>query len=314
MRTVAIWRSGELVGLAPFSEISLGPFRVFATAGAGYGFCGEPVIDVGDDESVESLLDVIAAEIAGGTAAFYLRRLRVGGPLMTALARRPDFAVQTMSPDEEHCVVRFDLMNDVEEYFASVRKKHKLDRRDRRLARDFESIVYRHEQDTDRALDGMRELMLRRFGHDLRIFRRPSDRALTYELAKVTCAAGTGRLSSLVLDGRRASVAMDLQIGSRVVAHAVAADHSLRQYSIGHIETFENLRTAHSRGVDEVDLGDGGFAYKRQWANETRRFRTVAIMSSDLPGRIAHHLRRATVRLHRSSGSNSDGGLGPHVV
>ena len=309
---VTVWSADELVGLAPFSVIRLGPFHLYSTAGAGFGSFGAPLLGASPEPVARVLADHLGELVSKGTAAVYLRRLPENSALQRALSRRGDVRCLPMGAAEVNSVVRFDQVSDPEEYFARVARKHAVPRRIRRLAERFGHIEYLvDDQELDLALDTMRDMLRRRFSTDLRIFSSTSNRALTRELVHTLSADGHARVSCLVADGKRITVTIDLNIGTRVFWYAVAHEPDLAEYSLGHVELYKFLRNAHSTGVNEVDLGSADFAYKRRWATTESRYRTVAITAPGLRGWTANNLRRAVIKLHRTDvlGHHSKGGL-----
>ena len=301
VHAVTVWCADELVGLAPFSVIRLGPFDLYSTAGAGFGYFGEPLLGENPEPVARAIAEHVSELVSKGTAAVYLRRLPEASALQDTLSRRGDITCLPMGAAEVNCVVRFDQMPDPEQYFARVARKHAVPRRFRRLAERFEHVEYLvDDHELDLALDTMRDMLRRRFNTDLRIFSTASNRALTRDLVHALSAAGHARVSCLIADGQRVTVTIDLNVGTKVFSYAVAYEPDLAEYSLGHLELYKSLRNAHSTGVNEVDLGSADFAYKRRWATTESHYRTVAITAPGLKGRVANNLRRATTKLHRA--------------
>jgi CelD/BcsL family acetyltransferase involved in cellulose biosynthesis len=311
---VTVWRGDELVGMAPFSLIRLGGFRLLSTAGAGYGYIGEPLLGADPQLVAQAVADHLSRLVSSGAAAVYLRRLRDDGTMVKVLTRRPDLRCQWMGPAETSCVVRFDQLPDPEEYFKQAARKHAVRRRSRRLGERFDHVEYLvDDPEPDLALDTMRDMLRRRFDSDLRIFSTAQNRALTHDLVRELITAGHARISSMIADGRRITVAVDFHVRPRILGYAVAYEPDLAQFGLGHLELYNALRTAYDAGIVEVDLGSAGFSYKRQWANALTDHRTLAITAPGWRGNVEHHLRRAAIQFHRARPLDGTG-IGPHVV
>ena len=312
---LTVWRGDELVGMAPFSVIRLGYFRLFVTAGAGFGYHGEPLLGSGQEPVANVIVDQLSRLISSGTAAVYLRRLRSDGVMLGALTQRADVACRQLGSDEVSSLVRFDQMADPDQYFSRVARKRAIPRRSRRLAERFDHVEYVAEDpDPDTALDTMRDMMRRRFGSDLRIFRTPQNRSLTRDLVHELLTVGHAQVSSIFADGQRITVTVNLRVGSRIFWYAVAYEPELASYSLGHLELYETLRRAQASGADEVDLGSAGFSYKDNWANAKSHHRTIAVTAPGLRGHVANDFRRAAIRVHRARRLDNTNGIGPHVV
>lgn len=307
---VTVWRDDELIGLAPFSIARFGPFRLYCSAGAGYGFYGGPLLGP-DSQSVAHLLRRHITELVrSGVAAVYLRRMPVEHELLKALTNDPHVTCKAMGSDETNSVVNFAIMPDTEDYFAQVGRKHAVPRRTRRLKEHVSSLdIVLEDPDPNGALDTMRDMILRRFGEDLRMFRGPHNQTLTRDLVHGLIADDHARVSSIVADGRRVAVTFDLHTGTRKFWYAVAYEPEFARFSIGHIELYESLRNAHLSGATQVDLGSSGFDYKRRWANSESRFRTVAVTAPGPRGGMANQLRRASINVHRRLVRARDVGL-----
>jgi CelD/BcsL family acetyltransferase involved in cellulose biosynthesis len=253
--------------------------------------------------------------VSSGTAAVYLRRLRSDGVMLEALTQRADVACRQLGSDEVSSVVRFDQMADPDQYFSRVARKRAIPRRSRRLAERFNHVEYVAEDpDPDIALDTMRDMMRRRFGADLRIFRTPQNRSLTRDLVHELLTAGHAQVSSIFADGQRITVTVKLRVDSRTFWYAVGYEPELASYSLGHLELYETLRRAHASGADEVDLGSAGFSYKENWANANTHHRTIAVTAPGWRGHVANDFRRAAIRVHRARRLDTTNGIGPHVV
>lgn len=301
VHTVTVWSGNELVGVAPFSVIKTGPFALYSSAGAGYGYYGGPLLSPTPEPVSRAIADHLSELVSSGRAAVYLRRLPETSTLRTVLGCRTDITSIPMGAPEVNSVVRFDQMPDPEQYFARVARKHAVPRRSRRLAERFDNVEYVADDGAlDLALDTMRDMLRRRFNTDLRMFGTTAHEALTRDLVHALSAAGHARVSCLMADGKRITVTVDLNVGPKVFWYAVAYEPDLAEFSLGHIELYEFLRRAHAAGASEVDLGSAGFAYKRRWATAESSFRTVAITATGLRGRIANNLRRAVIKLHRA--------------
>ena len=312
---VTVWRGDVLVGMASFSLIRVGGFRLLSTAGAGYGYAGEPLLGADPEPVADALADHLRRVVSSGAAAAYLMRLRTDGTMIKILSRRPDLSCRQMGPDETSCVVRFDQMPDPEQYFTRAARKHAVGRRSRRLSERFDHVEYVVEDpESDVALDTMRDMLRRRFASDLRIFRTAQNRALTRDLVHELISTGQARVSSMIADGRRITVAVDFQVGPRVLGYAVAYEPDLAQFGLGHLELYNALRTAHAAGAVEVNLGSAGFSYKQEWGNALVEHRTLAITAPGWRGSIANNLRRAAIHLHRARPLDNTAGIGPHVV
>lgn len=307
---VTVWRGERLVGLSPFSVVRLGPFRVFASAGAGYGFFGGPLLGPEPDPVAHALHDHLATLLRGGRAALYVRRMPTEHPLLGVLYDSPSVVCSAMGSDETNSIVDFDLMSDPEKYFAQVSRKHAVPRRTRRLTEQVQSLdVLPRDPDPDDALDAMRDMIVRRFGEDLRMFRGPHNRRFTRELVHGLIADDHAQIASIKADGRRIAVTVDLHVGTRTFWYAVAYEPDFYDFSIGHIELYSFLRRAHTAGVTAVDLGSSGFNYKRRWANSEVRFRTLAVTTAGRPAPIANLLRRVCITAHRRFVRFRDAGL-----
>jgi CelD/BcsL family acetyltransferase involved in cellulose biosynthesis len=312
---VTVWRGDELVGLAPFSLTRLGGFRLLSTAGAGFGYIGEPLLGADPEPVAVALADHLTRLVSSGAAAVYLRRLDGAGTMVTVLSRRSDLACHPMGPDEASCVVRFDQMPDPEQYFTRAARKHAIGRRTRRLGERFDHVEYVvDDPEPDLALDTMRDMLRRRFDSDLRIFSTAQNRALTRDLVHELISAGHARVSSMIADGRRITVAVDFHVRPRVLGYAVAYEPDLAQFGLGHLELYQALRTAHAEGTVEVDLGSAGFSYKRSWASTLTYQRTLAITAPGWRGNLANRVRRAAIHVHRARPLDDVTGIGPHVV
>jgi CelD/BcsL family acetyltransferase involved in cellulose biosynthesis len=312
---VTVWRGDELVGIAPFSMIRLGFFRLFVTAGAGFGYHGDPLFG-SEPESVAAVIaDHLSRLVSPGTAAVYLRRIRSDGVMSNIAAQRADLACRQLGAAEVSSLVRFDQMPDPEQYFLRIARKRAIGRRSRRLAERFDHVEYvADDPEPDVALHTMRDMLRRRFGTDLRIFRNQPNRALTHDLVQELLTAGHAQVSSMFADGRRITVTVKLHVGPRIFWYAVAYEPELSEFSLGHLELFETLRRAHASGATEIDLGSAGFAYKENWANAESRHQTVVVTAPGRRGEIANNLRRAAIRIHRVRRVDNTTGVGPHVV
>jgi len=300
VHVVTAWRGDQLVGLAPFSVVRLGPFRLFATAGAGYGYDGAPLIGAYPAQVEQAISDYLTNLVASGMAAIYLRRLPSDGTMLKILENNAHLSCMRMGADEARSIIHFGQMQDIEHYFSQVARKHAVPRRSRRLAERFGDVEYViDDPEPGVALDAMRDMMRRRFDGDLRIFRTPQNRVLTRTLILELKAAGHAQISSMFANGQRITVTVDIHVGDRKFWWAVAYEPDLAHYSLGHIELYEFLRNAHCSGASEVDLGSAGFTYKQRWANVTRHYRTIAITAPRMRGNIANTLRRAVIRWHR---------------
>lgn len=314
VHAVGVWRKDDLEGLAFFSGIRLGLFTLYCTAGAGFGYYGEPLLGENPSATSAVLSQYLARLAQSGKAAMFMRRLRVDGPMLSTLVASERLRVEGLSADEENAVVRFDEMRDVEDYFEARSKKHQIPRLYRRLGDAYEAVDYRlHDPNPGEAIEEMRQWNLERFGHDLRMFATPQNRELTWALSQELVDQGLGRVSSLTLDDRRAAVAIIPQTSSHAIWYAVAYQPELRRYSLGHVEGYEMLNSAYQAGVSEVDLGDAGFDYKRYWANASERFRTVSVTAPGVTGGGANLLRKVATRLHRRRHLSAEG-TGPHII
>ena len=315
VHAVSVWRGNELVGIAPFSVIRLGFFRLFVTAGAGYGYHGDPLLG-SEPESVAAVIaDQLSGLVSSGTAAVYLRRLRSDGVMANTLAQQANLASRQLGSAEVSSLVRFDQMPDPEQYFLRIARKRAIGRRSRRLAERFGQVEYVAEDpEPDVALHTLRDMMRRRFGTDLRIFRNQPNRAFTHDLVQELLTAGHAEVSSMFADGRRITVTVKLHVGPRIFWYAVAYEPELSEFSLGHLELFETLRRAHALGATEIDLGSAGFSYKQSWANANSHHQTVVLTTPGRRGEIANNLRRAAIRIHRARRVDNANGVGPHVV
>jgi CelD/BcsL family acetyltransferase involved in cellulose biosynthesis len=312
---VTVWRADQLVGIAPFSVIRLGFYRLFVSAGAGYGYHGDPLLGSEPETVAAVIADHLSRLVSSGTAAVYLRRLRSDGVMSDIVAQRADLACRQLGSEEVSSLVRFDQMPDPEQYFLRIARKRAIGRRSRRLAERFDRVQYVAEDpDPDVALHTMRDMLQRRFGTDLRIFRSAPNRALTHDLVHELLAAGHAQVSSMFADGRRITVTVKLHVGPRIFWYAVAYEPELSEFSLGHLELFETLQRAHASGAIEIDLGSAGFSYKQNWANADSHHRTVVVTAPGRRGEIANNLRRAAIRIHRARRVENANGVGPHVV
>jgi CelD/BcsL family acetyltransferase involved in cellulose biosynthesis len=312
---VSVWCDDVLVGMATFSTIRLGYFRLLVTTGAGFGFHGDPLLGSDPAPVANAIIDHLRDFVSSGTGAVYLRRLRTNWTMANALDDRDDVTCQPMGSDESNSLIRFDQMNDPEDYFAAVARKHAVPRRRRRLLERFERVDYvPDDPDPHAAMDDMRDMMYRRFGMERRTYRTPQNRKLIHDLVDELMATDNVKVSSLVADGTRIASTIALYAGSRTFWYVVSSEPDLKWYGLGHIELYDFLYNAYQYGVTEVDLGSTNFDYKHRWANAVMHHRTVAIMAPGLRGTLANNLRRAAIRLHRARKLDDAGHGGPHVV
>lgn len=315
IHVVIVKRGEELVGVAPFSTTRQGPFRLYVTAGAGYGYYGDPALGSDSEAIARVIADYIQRNANSSSCAFYMRRMQTSAPLISMLGLADNLEIRRMSPDEELSVVRFDEIPSFDEYISMAAKKHQIPRLYRRLREQFDEVKYLvDDPEPQIALEALREMQSRRFGGDLRIFATAQNRALTEMLVRELMRAGHGRMSSLMADGERIAVAFIPHVGSRYTWYAVAYEPELRKYGLGHIDPYEMLASAHDSGAREVDLGDARFEYKRKWATSSAYVRTVSVTASGIAGSINDTLRRVATRLHRGRRLSDDDGVGPHII
>lgn len=304
------WEGDELVATAPFSKVALGPFTLYVSAGAGYGFPA----NTGFNVSSQAISQYLSRAVKGGRAAFYMRRLRLDSDLFIELSRRTDLEVEQLSRDEETAVVKFGDIDDVSAYFERASKKHQIPRLYRRLNERFNEVSHEgYDQDPEAAIKDLREMQRRTFGHELRIFATASTAQLTQALACSMIDSGNGRFSALRADGNRIASALLLELGGRYWWYAVGYDPEYRRFGLGHIDLYETLRRVHSDGGMELDLGDAGFDYKGFWATRTYSYRTLAVTSAGVTGSLATLMRKVLIRLHRWQCAQ-DQLMGPSIV
>jgi CelD/BcsL family acetyltransferase involved in cellulose biosynthesis len=188
--------------------------------------------------------------------------------------------------------------------------------------------------DTDGALDAMRDMLARRWaaGGGPRTFATSALEAFTRDVVRALVDGGLGRISTVRADGRPISVSIDFRLGRRYVGHNSAFDPDLAAYGPGQAHLYEVLRYALSEGAVEFDLRAGDYPYKRKWANAERVTRSIVLVAPGRAGELALRARRVamSVRARRirrlehadrtrrghgpGPGAGTDSGRGPSLT
>ena len=298
---ILVWRGNELVGLAPFSVTRMPlPWKglqLLCTPGAEHGYYGEPLLGSEPKAVAKAIAEHIAGLVQRGTTMVHFRRIASDGFLTRAICERSDMSCHR-TQRHTRGVVRFDLVEDGDAYVARLGHKHKIPRLMRRLAGDFAHVEYLpHDPHPDAALNDMRDMVVRRFGHGEgpEIFSSPVYEAFMRRLTSELIDTGHARVSSLTADDRRIFVSLDFYVNDHAHFYTTAYEPGLAKYSLGKILMFEALRYARESGANHADMGSATFAYKQEWGNATADYDSFYLGAQGVRGDVAKLFNRATL-------------------
>lgn len=227
------------------------------------------------------------------TAALGARRFRFSG---LAGARAPRGAATRMA-------MTADLSAGFDAYLAGRRSDFLKDkrRRARRLAEDHGAVTFDLSDDGEEALDFILRLkrdQMRRSGqHD--VFSSPWILSFVNALAARGEADFGLRFASLRAGGRLVAAELGLQSGGAYHLWFPVYDPQFARYSPGALMTLETLRVLAGEGVQVVDFGPAGEAYKRDFATPGARVWEGDVTNG---GWVEAVRRTADVALHRAPG------------
>jgi CelD/BcsL family acetyltransferase involved in cellulose biosynthesis len=301
---VAVRRGQELVGLAPFAQSGIGGrragFRLLVSAGTEHGDYGEPLLGPDPVPVAAAIADHLCGLVRAESVAVNLRRLYDDGPLLRALDQRDDVLCRPMGMVAHSALVRFDVLDDPEEYLDRLARRHSIPRRMRRLQERYGEVTFDSaDPDLDGALDAMRDMLARRWGTGSgpRLFATSALEAFTRSVMRALVDAGLAHVSSLNAGRRRLAVSNLFHVGARHLSDNAAFEPELASYGLGQAELYHMLRHSLAAGAVEVDLRAGDFPYKRKWANAERVSRSLVLTAPGSGGEVALAARRLAMSL-----------------
>ena len=299
---VTIRKGDRLVGLMPFGRSRFGGrragFRLLVSAGTEHGDYGEPLLGTDPVPVAAAVADHLCQLVRDESVALNLRRLCDDGPLLRALEEHDDVGRHPMGHVAQNAIVDFAALDDPEAYLERMARKRDIPRSLRRLRERCADVSFEPTtDDTDGALDAMRDMLARRWaaGGGPRTFATGALEAFARDVVRALVDGGLGRVSTVRADGRPISVSVDFCLGRRYVGHNSAFDPELAAYGPGQAHLLDVLRHALSEGAVEFDLRAGDYPYKRKWANAERVTRSIVLVAPGRAGELALRARRVAM-------------------
>lgn len=303
---IAVWRGEVLAGVMPLSSTRVGGVRVLTSMGADGSYYGDPLLGPDQGAVAGAIVSHLCRITAWGLSVLSLRKLLAAGSVLKSLRDQSELDVRTLRTHTQ-CLLRFDQLGDVDEYFRQVSRRHQVERRRRRLAEHLGAVEYLPEDpEPDRAAAVMIDILKRRFDPENSVagakYLTKAEQFLTSSLFRELIDVGEAQISSLKAGGKRVAVSVDIAARNRLDAEYVANDPDYLRHGAGSVKMYEFLLNASRSGVEVVDLGSADYEYKSRWVPHTDELQDVLVTSRGASGALAHALRRVAMAYRKRRG------------
>lgn len=257
LEVVRLLRDGRCEGLLPFHRGRLGAIRP----------AGGPLSDVhGFICPPGAAIDAPALVAALGARSFRFTGAPADDPgLAPWAAPDPGFSLDLAEGYDAYRSRRSQLQPKA---FRNLRARH------RRLDDACVEVDFRPDDPDPQALAALIELKREQYRRtrQIDVFAPAWTRSLLQRLADLPCSEASdprmrGRLSTLRLDGRLAAGHFGLQAEGVLHYWFTAYDPAFADYSPGLLLLHELARVLPAQGVNRIDLGGGGYRFKREFAD-----------------------------------------------
>lgn len=259
----AFWKSGELVGLAPFYIFAsaLNRCRRVFLLGTGNTDYADVLFrpDFSADCCSVLMNEIQARRVAWDACEF--RRLRPASPLMREIGDMPGLRVEVMK--EEACPV-LDLAGCASDPMLTKAQHYSRKLEERYECEIVEATAPSSVDELLRALERLHEQRWRAKGMP-GVLSDPRDRSFHHKVANAFCRSGVVWLYALRIDGRVAAVLYGFRHGVRTYFYLSGFDPEYAGLSVGSVLVGHVIERARAAGCRWFDFLQGREAYKYRW-------------------------------------------------
>jgi len=305
LRILAIYRSGELVGLAPLVRVGSRLQSVTGSETPAFGFLTL------DDTALQFLTYSLLRESPSHLALYYMDPVEVSAFLGHAVVAGPGYKVLSRVIMRSPCVA---IDRDWDTYVGGLSKNLRKKVRRCTLRSEEEGEVSFDVSDGREGLDRLLEegFRVEASGWKGQAGTAMSSRAETHtfyrELARWAAARGWLRLAFLRINGRAA--AFDYCLERKGVHYLLKTgyDPAWQQLSPGTLLRYRMLARAFSEGIQIYDFLGDDVLWKRPWTKKSNDRLRVQAFAPSLPGRLGwinHAYLRSSARWMRDSADSA---------